>query len=170
MTTEFSYEHVFRAPSAQTILEAYFDASHLAAQDVVAGLTDRTVVESVDDDTQRKCVWRVTSQSQLPMFVRPFVKGGKLSFFESMTWRKGDNTVEATVTPDILSGRVSIKSTYKLDEVGDGQVRRRRSGSVTANITLLSGKIERGIIAEFDKGTPAMTKVTQDWLDQQRAV
>jgi hypothetical protein len=166
MTTEFSYEHVFRAPSAKTILEAYFDADHLAKQDVVAGLVDRTVVESHDDDTQKKFVWRVTSQSQLPVYVRPFVKGGRLSFFESMTWRKADNEVDALVTPDILNGRVSIKSLYRLDEVGEGQVRRRRTGSVTANITLLSGKIERGIIAEFDKGIPQMTKVTQDWLDQ----
>src|SRR5688572_8929289 len=45
MTTEFSYEHVFRAPSPRTVIDAYFDPGCLATQDQVAELGDRVVTE-----------------------------------------------------------------------------------------------------------------------------
>lgn len=166
MSTEFSYEHVFRAPSVETIIEAYFDADHLAYQDKLAELGDRVVTDSQDDGTTRKATWRVTSLKQLPVFVRPFVKGGRLAFLEAMSWKRGTGVVEATVAPDILNGRVQIVSRYELTKLGENQVKRRYSGTVTANITLLSGKIERGIVAEFDKSMALMAKCTQDWLDQ----
>jgi len=168
MSTEFSYEHVFRAPSVETILNAYFDPDHLATQDKLAKLGDRTVVEEHDDGTIKKTTWRVTSLEPLPVFVRPFVKGGRLSYFEAMTWRKSADEVDLVVTPDILNGRVQINATYKLSKVGEGQVKRIYAGSVKVNITLLSGKIERGIVAEFDKSMAMMAKCTQDWLDQRR--
>jgi hypothetical protein len=169
MSTEFSYEHVFQAPSVETILNAYFDPDHLATQDKIAKLGDRTVVESHDDGAIKKCQWRVTSLEPLPMFVRPFVKGGRLSYFETMTWRRDANEVDLVVTPDILNGRVQVNATYKLSSAGEGKVKRIYAGNVKVNITLLSGKIERGIVAEFDKSMPVMAKCTQDWLDQRRA-
>jgi len=169
MPTAFSYEHVFRAPSTTTILAAYFDPDHLATQDRVAELGDRTVIESLDDGEIWKCTWRVSSGKPLPMFVRPFVKGGRLSYLEAMTWRRKDDAVDLTVTPDILNGRVHINAVYQLKKIGENQIHRRYAGSVTANITLLSGRIERGIVAEFEKSMPMMAGCTQGWLDKHPA-
>lgn len=165
MTTAFSYEHVFRAASTTRILTAYFDPDHLATQDKLAELGDRTVIESQDDGERWRCSWRVTSLKPLPMFVRPFVTGGRLSYLETMTWRRKDDAVDLQVVPEILNGRVHIDAVYQLTKVGDGQIRRRYAGSVTVNITLLSGKIERGIVAEFDKSMGMMADCTQRWLD-----
>ncbi len=169
MSTEFRYEHVFRAPSTATILDAYFNDDHLATQDKLAELGDRTVIESHDDGEIKKCTWRVTALKPLPVFVRPFVKGGRLSYFETMTWRRKDDAVDLTVTPDILNGRVQIKAIYDLKKIGENQIKRIYAGSVTVNITLLSGKIERGIVAEFEKSMPMMAGCTQGWLDKQSA-
>ena len=169
MPTEFSYEHTFRAPSVATIIDAYFDPDHLAYQDKLAELGDRVVTDSHDDGTTRKATWRVSSLKQLPMFVRPFVKGGRLAFLEAMSWNRSRGVVEATVTPDILNGRVHIVSKYELSQIGENQIKRRYSGTVTAQITLRGGKIERGIVAEFDKSMALMAKCTQDWLDQRKA-
>ena len=166
MSTEFSYEHVFRAPSVETIIDAYFDMDHLAYQDKLAELGDRVVTDSQDDGVVKKATWRVVSLKSLPVFVRPFVKGGKLAFLEAMSWKRGGGLVEGSVTPDILNGRVHIVSKYELSKIGENQIKRRYSGTVTAQITLLGGKIERGIVAEFDKSMALMTKCTQDWLDQ----
>ena len=117
MSTEFSYEHVFRAPTVETIIEAYFDMDHLAYQDKLAELGDREVTDSHDDGVVRKATWRVVSLKPLPMFVRPFVKGGRLAFLETMSWKRGGGLVEASVTPDILNGRVSIASRYELSNI-----------------------------------------------------
>ena len=62
VSTEFSYETVFDASSRTNVLAAYFDPDHLAAQDRVAELCDRTVVESHEDDGTRSCTWRVRAQ------------------------------------------------------------------------------------------------------------
>lgn len=165
MATEFSFENVFRAPSTFSILSAYFDPDHLATQDKQAELTDRTVVEDLDDATTRKTTWTVRAAKPLPLFVRPFVAGGRLSYREAMIWRKADDAIDLTVTPEILNGRVQVAATYKLEKIGEGQIRRRYAGTITVNITFIAGKVERGVLAEFEKAMPIMTKCTQDWLD-----
>lgn len=168
MPTDFAFEHVFRAPSAAAIIGAYFDPDHLATQDRLAELGDRTVIESTDDGATLRTSWRVQALKPLPLFVRPFVAGGRLRYIETMTWRRAEDAVDLTVQPDILNGRVQIAAVYQLTRVGEGQIRRRKSGTVSVAIRLLSGKIERGIVAEFEKSMPVMTKCTQDWLDQRK--
>jgi hypothetical protein len=169
MATEFSYETVFRAASTGTILSAYFDPDHLATQDRLAELTDRTVVEEHDDGAVRKTTWRVAHIKPLPLFVRPFVEGGRLRYLETMTWRRADDAIDLTVTPEILGGRVTITALYQLHQVGEGQIRRRYQGTINVNVRLLSGKIERGILAKFEEAMPMMTECTQGWLDKTAA-
>jgi hypothetical protein len=164
MSTEFSFENVFQAPSTATILAAYFDPDHLAHQDAVGQLGERTVVEHREDDAQRICTWSVVSLRQLPRFVHPFIEGGRLRYLEWMRWRKAADEIDLTIQPQILGGRVQIAATYQLAQVGEGRVRRRYKGTITANIPLLSGKIERGILAEIEKGMPSMFECTQRWL------
>ncbi len=164
MSTSFSYETVFDASGKTAVLAAYFNDEHLAVQDKVAELCDRKVVESHEDARVRACKWSVRSLRPLPVFVRPFVDGGRLSYIESMTWRKADDEIDMTITPQILGGRVQIAAVYHLSDVGPGKVRRRYAGSITVNVSLLSGKIERAIAAEVEKGMPQMTACTQNWL------
>lgn len=166
MGTPFSFDNVFRAPTVPDVLAAYFDPDHLATQDKVAELVDRVVVEDLQSETTRKTTWRVGSLRDLPFFVRPFVQGGRLSYLETMTWRKADDAIDLIVVPQILNGRVKIEAEYKLTKAGEGQVHRRYAGSVSVDIRLLSGKIEKGIMSAFEAGMPAMTKCTQDWLDR----
>lgn len=164
MPTPFSYDYVFRVDSPATLAASYFDPSHLAAQDVVAELTDRTVTAETDDGTTKAMTWRVVSKRPLPAIARPFV-GGNLVYLESMSWRRGDNHVELSVIPQILKARVQIHATYKLEQAGEMQVKRTYRGEVTAGIALIGGKIERGIVEAFDESMAKMSKCTQDWLN-----
>jgi len=166
MATLFEFENVFRAPAVADVLAAYFDPDHLATQDKLAELVDRVVVEDVDEAATRRCTWRVGSARSLPIFVRPFVSGGRLTYLETMIWRRADDAIDLTVVPQILGGRVKIEAVYQLTSAGDAQVRRRYAGSVSVDIRLLSGRIEKGILAAFEKEMPVMTKCTQDWLDR----
>lgn len=169
MSTEFSFENTFQAPSTATILAAYFNPDHLAAQDEVGQLGERTVVEQREDDTQLICTWSVVSLRQLPMFVRPFIQGGRLRYLEWMRWRKAADEIDLTIQPQILGGRVQIAATYQLEQVGEGRVLRRYKGTISANVSLLSGKVERGILAEIEKGMPSMFDCTQRWLSRSLA-
>jgi hypothetical protein len=167
VSTPFSFEYVFRAPSVTSIATAYFDPDHNATQDKLAQLGDRVVVEDHETDTLRKTTWRVTSLRQLPVIARPFVsKGGRLTFIEMMSWNKTTNAIEMSVTPEILGGRVQIAGAYELTQIGEGQVRRIYKGTITASITLVGGKIERGILETFTENMPAMAACTQGWLDK----
>jgi hypothetical protein len=164
MSTPFSFETVFRAPSAEVVLAAYFDPDHLASQDKVGGMMDRTVTEDTDSETHRKAAWHVRAVRQLPVFVRPLVEGGRLAYVETMTWRKRDNAIDLTIVPQILGGRVSIKAVYQLSDVGPDQVLRRYAGDITVDVRLVSGKIERYVLDEMTKGMPMMRDCTQTWL------
>ena len=164
MTTEFSFEHTFRAPSVDAVVRAYFNPEHLAAQDQVAELADRQVVEERDDETTRTVSWTVVSKKPLPVFARPFVDGGKLAYRETMTWRKAASEIDLVITPQIMNGRVKLAATYQLALVAPGSVRRRYQGNVSVDIRFLGGKIERAVVAEIEKGIPLMFQCTQDWL------
>jgi hypothetical protein len=166
MSTDFSFETVFRAPSVETVLAAYFDPDHLAAQDKVADLGDRAVLEQHEDDKIRSATWSVHAMKTLPLYVKPFIEGGRLAYRESMTWRKADNEIDMTVIPQILGGRVKIAAVYQLAQIGEGQVRRRYKGTITVDVRLISSKIEKGILAEIEKGMPMMTECTQRWLSR----
>ena len=166
MAAQFYFEHVFRAPTTTAILAAYFDPDHLATQDGQAELTDRVVVESRDDGATRTTTWRVAHAKPLPLFVRPLVTGGRLRFLEVMAWRRADDAVDMTVTPEILGGRVTIHAVYQLSKIGEGQILRRYSGSVNVNVRLLSARIEQGIVARFEQSMPMMAACTQGWLDR----
>ena len=166
MATEFRFEHVFRAPSTNALVDAYFDPDHLATQDRLAELADRAVVEEREVEGVKTCTWRVASQRPLPVIARPFVAGGRLRFLEKMTWRRGEDAVETTIVPEILGGRVQITGTYQLSQIGDGQIRRIYAGTIAANLKLVGGKIERGILEAFTAQMPAMADCTQRWLDR----
>ncbi len=165
MGTQFKFENIYRAPDVADILKAYWDPDHLATQDKLANLCDREVVEDTETEGMRKTVWKVASTRPIPMIAKPFVSGGRLTYLESMI-RRGDHLVESVVTPQILKGRVHLDSTYQLEKIGDNQVRRTYAGTIHANITLVGGRIERGILDAFEKEMPTMTKCTQDWLDR----
>ena len=169
MPTSFSFEHVFRAASPAVIFNAYFDADHLATQDKLAELGDRTIVSDEDTPARRTTSWRVTSQKPLPAIARPFVEGGRLSYVEQMIWRRAEDEVDLVVTPQILGGRVTLTAVYQLTRVGEAQFLRRYAGSVNVNIRLVGGKIEKGILAELEKAMPMMAACTQGWLDRQAA-
>lgn len=151
------------------MLEAYFDPDHLATQDTIAELGERQVVESREDDAVRSCTWTVRSLRPLPVFVRPFVAGGRLSYLDQMTWRKAADEIDMVITPQIASGRVKITALYQLTQAGEGRVRRRYGGTIHVNVSLLSGKIERAILAEMEKGMPMMAECTQKWLIERSA-
>lgn len=168
MSTEFSFEHVFRAASPDDVIRAYFDADALAMQDKVAGLLERTVIQQHEDDAVKEMTWSVRSSRSLPFFVKPLVEGGRLAFHEWQKWKKGTTEVEMTVTPQILGGRVKIAGSYKLTQQGEGRVHRLYKGAITADVKLVGGKVERGILEEFTKGVPGMAECTQQWLDARR--
>jgi len=166
VSTPFSFEYVFRAPSVSTLAAAYFDPDHNATQDKLAELGDRVVIENHETEDVQKTTWRVTSLRQLPAIARPFVSGGRLKFVETMSWTKSTNAIEMSVVPEILGGRVRIEGAYELSQIGDNQIRRIYKGSITAAITLVGGKIERGILETFTQNMPAMAACTQGWLER----
>lgn len=164
MSTPFSYEYLFDAPSKATLFAAYFDPEHLAEQDAIAQLADREVLESNEDELVKSMTWIVRSTRPLPLFVRPFVEGGRLAYRDTMSWRKADDEIDMLIVPQILGGRVQIKALYELADIAPGKVRRRYSGTIEVNVKVVAGKIERAIAAEVDKGMPEMTACTQRWL------
>lgn len=164
MSTAFSFETLFVAPSASAVLASYFEPDLMAMQDEVGQLTERKAVDDTDGETERKGSWTVRSTRPLPVFARPFVEGGRLAYVEKMTWRKRDNEIDLSVVPQILGGRVSISGVYQLTEAGDWQVRRRYSGHISVDIRFVGGKIERGILEAIEEGMPRMRDCTQSWL------
>jgi hypothetical protein len=163
--TPFSFEHVFRAASVAEVFAAYFDPAHTAEQDRRLDITEREILSFTDGPDELHRVSRVVPRRQLPAIVRPLVTG-QLHYVETLCWRKADHVIDLTIKPSILRDRTVIKATYGLSEAGIGAIRRQYSGVVSVDIALLSSRIERGIVAEFERSMPAATSCTQEWLDR----
>lgn len=154
--TPFSFEHLFRAASVRELLDAYFDDDHQAEQDRVLAITSREVLTR----TSESRVCRVTPRRQLPALVRPFVTG-PLSYVETVV--RGADGLAIDIRPSV--GRTEISATYRLDTVGPGQVRRRYAGSVSVDIALVGGRIERGIVMDLGRSLELAAACTQKFLD-----
>ncbi len=168
MTTQFCFEHVFRAPSIAAVFDAYFDPAHALHQDKLLDIVERTVIELADnrDTLRRTC--KVIPRRQLPAIVRPFITH-PLHYIETATWRRADDQIDIEIRPSILrssGGKPTITARYGLARLPDGSIRRRYEGTVSVHIALIASKIERGIVAEFERSMPIAAASTQDWLDR----
>jgi hypothetical protein len=166
--TPFCFEHVFAAPSPAAVLAAYFDANHLVEQDRAIDVAERQVLELVDDGTTVRRVSRVVPRRQLPSFMRPF-SSGPLHYVEVATWTRATNEIAIEIRPSLMGGRASIRATYVLEAVAPNTIRRRYQGHVSVDVALVSTRVERGIIAEFERSMPLAATCTQAWLDRHSA-
>ena len=164
--TPFCFEHVFRAASMAEVFAAYFDPEHQREQDRAVDIASREVVDTADDGAVLRRVSRVVPTRQLPAVIRPFVAGGRLSYTETVAWRRADNLIDIAIRPSLLGGRAHIDARYQLIQQGPMAVHRRYAGEVRVDLALVAGRIERGIIAEFTVSLPVAASVTQGWLDR----
>ena len=169
MATQFCFEHVFRAPSIAAVFEAYFNPTQLTLQDRQLDIIERETTERVDDGRTLRRTCKVIPHRQLPAIVRPFVDG-PLHYIETATWRRADDEIDIAIWPSLLRrsgrGKPSITALYRLVRRPDGAILRTYSGTVSVDVALISGRIERGIVAEFERSMPVAAACTQDYLDR----
>src|SRR4051812_21551626 len=111
---QFSFEHVFRAPSPAVLFAAYFDPKHQVEQDSVLDIAQRELVELVDDGRDLRRICRVIPRRQLPSIARAVV-GGPLQYLDTAVWHRDRDQIEVDVR---VGTRVQISAIYKLDRVG----------------------------------------------------
>ena len=161
----FSHEHVFRAPSTAAVFAAYFDPRHALEQDRELDIVERVVIEREETPELLRRVCRVVPRRQLPALVRPLISG-QLHYIETAIWRKREDEIRVEIRPSILSGRAVISATYRLSPVSAGLIRRSYEGSVSVDVALIASRIERGIVAEFERSMPLAAACTQAFLDR----
>lgn len=167
MATQFCFEHVFRARSIASVFDAYFDPSHLLHQDNMLDIVGRTVLEQVDTGLTLRRSCKVVPRRQLPVIVRPFLHG-PLHYLETATWRRADHEIDISIWPSLLKRNPAptITAVYRLSQLSDGSIHRRYAGTVSVDLALIASRIERGIVAEFERSIPLAAACTQAFLDR----
>jgi len=164
--TPFCFEHVFRAPSTAAVFAAYFDSDHQLEQDRCIEIAQRELLELDDRDGVLRRTCRVVPRRQLPALVKPLISG-RLDYIETVCWERRADSLSIEIRPSMLHGRVHIAGTYRLASVGCDAIQRRYAGEVSVDIAWISGRIERGIVAELARTLPVAANCTQQWLDRQ---
>jgi hypothetical protein len=164
----FCFEHTFRASSKAALFAAYFHPEHVRLQDQRLDVIEREILELEDTGDALRRVSRVFPRRKLPALVRPLVSG-PLHYLETVCWRKRDDEMDIETRPSLLSGRTTIKARYRVTELAPGRIHRRYEGSVSVDVALLSSRIERGIVAEYERSLPVAAACTQAWLDAAEA-
>jgi hypothetical protein len=164
--TPFCFEHELSAPSPAAVFAAYFDPDHQREQDRAVEILAREVLELDDRPDELRRVCRVVPLRQLPALVQKF-SSGPLHYVETLTWRRSEDELAITLRPSLMRGRILIDACYRLDPVSPGVIRRRYAGTVSVNVSLVSGRVERGILADLERSTAAAAAATQGWLDRQ---
>ena len=167
MATQFCFEHQFRAPSIDAVFAAYFDPTHLLHQDKMLDIALREVLELRDEGRVLRRSCKVVPRRQLPAIVRPFLKG-PLHYIETATWRRDDSEIDIQIWPSLLKHKPepTITALYRLTRRADGSIHRSYKGTVSVDLALIASRIERGIVAEFERSIPLAAAATQDFLDR----
>jgi hypothetical protein len=165
VAASFCFDHVFRAPGPGVLFDLYFDSTHQANTDTATKIASRELLEHDDTPETRRRVCRVTPERQLPAFMRPFFPG-RLHYVETVIWRKAEDRMELEIRPSLLGGRSLVTSSYRLRTEDPGMVRRTYEGSVSVEVALVGGRIERKIIADMERTLAISARCTQDYLDR----
>jgi hypothetical protein len=162
--TPFCFEHVFLAAAPGELFAAYFDPQHQIEQDRVLEISEREVIELVDrgDEIVRRS--RIVPRRQLPALLRPF-SAGPLHYVEHVVGRRAESTIDIDLR--LFGDRGRVIGCYELAQLAPGSVRRRYSGVVSVDVALVAGRVERGIVAEFERSLARASSCTQNWLVQQ---
>lgn len=162
--TPFCFEHVFSATTTAAVFAAYFDPKHQIEQDRALEIAEREVLELDDHGDELRRVSRIVPRRQLPALIRPLMSG-PLHYLERAIWKRSTDEISIEMRPSLL--RTKITATYQLQRLGPGSVHRRYTGDVSVDVALLASRIERNIVAEFERSMPIAAACTQAWLDRQ---
>jgi hypothetical protein len=165
MPTPFRFEHTFRASDPAAVLAAYFAPALVDDLDRALAVVERVVLELVDDGATVRRVSRITPQRQLPAVLRPFASA-PLHYIETATWRRADQAIDIEIRFPTLRKTPTVRAVYRLSRLSDGSYQRSYEGAVSVDIALLSSRIERGIVAEFERSMPITAACTQAFLDR----
>ncbi len=162
--TPFCFEHVFLAASAGDVFDAYFDPLHQIEQDRELGIIERQLIERWDhgDEVVRRC--HVVPRRQLPAVLRAF-SSGPLHYVEQARGRR--STGDITIDLRLFGDRGRVAGRYELRQSAPGSVLRRYSGHVSVDVALVAARVERGIVAEFERSLARAAACTQSWLAKQ---
>ena len=158
--TPFCFEHVFVAATTDELFAAYFDAHHQIEQDRTLEIAERQVIEFVDDGDviSRRC--RITPRRQLPVLLRPF---GQLHYLEHVTGRRAAHDIAIDLR--LFGDRGRVTANYQLQPSASGSVLRRYWGHVSVDVAVIAARVERGIVAEFERSLSRAAACTQNWLE-----
>jgi hypothetical protein len=164
VTTSFCFEHVYAGTDPASLYELYFDPVYVALQDEAIE-ADREILDVEDGRDRRRRVSKVTPRRPLPGLLRPFVKE-RLHYIEDVRWDRGEDHIAVDMRPSLLGGRSQISAIYQLASVGVGLVHRTYRGTVSVPITLIGGRIERGIVDDIGRSAARCAACTQQYLDR----
>jgi hypothetical protein len=162
--TPFCFEHTFLATRAADVFAAYFDPMWQVEHDRALEISERQIIELHDagNEISRRC--RVVPRRQLPAVLRAF-SSGPLHYFEHVVGRRATNAIDIEVR--LFGDRGRVTGRYELTQLAPGSVLRRYSGAVSVDVALVGARVERGIVAEFERSLARTSACTQKWLDQQ---
>ena len=168
----FHFVHEFQAPAMSTIFDAYFDPAFALVQDQEVEITERKVIEETASATEYYRLCRVVPKRQLPAIFKPLV-AGELHYTEALRWFKNDNRMQMEIRPSLLKGRAGFNVDYKLFDDGAAprgwrRIRRVYEGTVSIDVPLLGGRIEKGVIADLEGSLRTTAQSTQAWIDANR--
>jgi hypothetical protein len=158
----FSFEHVFVDVTPLALLRAITHPEHQAAQDRAGDVERRDIIERVDTDEQYRCESWVFPRRKLPALVRPLVRGG-LEVHEVVAWNKRSSELEIAMSPSVLGGRTKILTRCLIDHDPAG-ARRYYRGTVTVEVALIGGRVEKMIVEELGRSMDAAHRTTMRWL------
>jgi hypothetical protein len=163
--TPFHFEYLFRARDPDAVFSVYFDPEHQAEQDRRIDVARRETLEDEDRGDTRRRVARVYPKRQLPVVIRPLIRGD-LSYDEILVWHKREHRIEFEVLPRLLDGKAQILATYRLQQRGPGQILRTYDGQANVQVRLIGGRVEKTIVEDLEKSLTVTAGCTQEYLDR----
>ena len=162
--TPFCFEHVFLATDPAEVFAAYFDPLALIEHDRALEISERQILELVDSGVEICRRSRVVPRRQLPALLRPF-SSEPLQYIETAVGRRASHDIEIGL--QLMGDRGRVRARYELAQLAPGSVLRRYSGTVSVDVALVAARVERGIVAEFERSLARTAACTQSWLTQQ---
>lgn len=150
----FTKEHRIELPASR-FLELSFDRDFLKRMNTEALKVQQFETLSVDTSGD---LWtmknRLAPADNMPGFIKKLVGGG-FSYEESLSHKKGSDTLTATMVPNVLRDKFKMFYSLRAVPLSDSACRRVMDWEIEIKIFGIGGQVEKFAAGEVERGLDA---------------
>lgn len=153
-------------PIAPDVAWEVFESDEFRARLASRASIRQTVIEEREEGNILYRTVRTEPERELPSVVASLLGAAKLTYVQKMQFDREKSRMDWTVHLEVMSDKVDVKGATTVSPDGDDGSRRVVDGDITVRVPLVGKRIEKVVVAEFEKSMKRAAEVAMEIVEE----